>query len=146
MARSMISVVVLTPWNGARGQMAEAFLRAYGGTDMNVISCGTSPSGLVRPEAVQVMYERGLGIPAGQLPKLLLREYIDVADYIIFMGNLAKAALPKDPKARVLEWKVEDPLGTELDRWRRVRDDIEAKVKEFLQQVGISVAEAVPRR
>ncbi len=142
----MVNVVILTPWNGARGQMAEAFLRQYGGPNVNVISCGTSPSGLVRPEAVQVMYERGLGIPAGQLPKLVLREYLDVADYIIFMGNLARPAIPKDTKATVLEWKVEDPLGTELDRWRRVRDDIEAKVKEFLQQVGISVAQAVPRR
>ncbi len=142
----MVNVVVLTPWNGARGQMAEVFLRHYGGPDMNVISCGTSPSGLVRPEAVQVMYERGLGIPGGQLPKLLLREYIDVADYIILMGNLARAAIPKDTRAKVLEWKVEDPLGTELDRWRRVRDDIEAKVKEFLQQVGISVVQVVPRR
>jgi protein-tyrosine-phosphatase len=135
MAPAMVFVAILTPWNAARGQMAEAFLRYYAGDDLHVYSGGTAPAGLMRPEALQVMYERGIAIPPGLLPKLMLSEYLRAADYIIYMGALAKNAIPKDVPGKVIEWKIEDPLGTEIERWAMVRDRIEENVVNFLKDL-----------
>lgn len=133
----MVRIAILTPWNSARGQMAEAFLRYYGGDSVETYSGGTAPSGLVRPEAQAVMRERGIPIPPNLLPKPMLTKFLREADYIIFMGTLAKSAIPKDLQASAIEWKVEDPLGTEPERWVKVRDQIEGLAKDILGKVRV---------
>ncbi len=131
----MVRVAILTPWNSARGQMAEAFLRYYGGDALETYGGGTAPSGLVRPEAIRVMEERGMPLTPNLLPKPMLTQFLREADYIIFMGTLARAAIPKDLQSKAVEWKIEDPLGTEPERWVKVRDEIERNAKEFVDRM-----------
>lgn len=128
----MVRIAILTPWNSARGQMAEAFLRYYGGHAVETYSGGTAPSGLVRPEAAAVMKERGVPIPPDLLPKPMLTQFLREADCIVYMGTLAKAGIPKDLQGKAVEWKIEDPLGTEPERWVKIRDEIEDQVKALL--------------
>ena len=44
--------------NSNRSQMAEAFARMHGGSDVDAISAGSRPSGKINPRAVAAMTER----------------------------------------------------------------------------------------
>ena len=54
-------VLILCTGNSARSQMAEGWLRHYGGDKFEVFSAGTHP-GQVRPEAVAAMSELGIDL------------------------------------------------------------------------------------
>ena len=45
--------------NSNRSQMAEAFARLHGGSDVEALSAGSKPSGQINPNAVRFMAELG---------------------------------------------------------------------------------------
>ena len=55
----MPSIVFVCVANSCRSQMAEAAARALVGTQWEIWSAGSHPSGTVHPLAIQVMAERG---------------------------------------------------------------------------------------
>ena len=61
----MTRVLILCTHNSARSQMAEAFLRRYGGERFTAYSAGLNPS-TINPFTVQVMEE--LGFDPGSAP------------------------------------------------------------------------------
>lgn len=131
-------VLILCTGNSARSQMAEGWWRHWGGADWEVFSAGTHPAGRVHPLAVQVMAECGVDI-SGQRPKSLA-EFIDQPfDLVLTVCSSAERNCPVFPgAARRLHWPIEDPVGSEvgpeeqLAMFRRLRDDIAARIREFL--------------
>jgi arsenate reductase len=66
-------VLFLCTGNSARSQMAEAFLKKYGGDQYDAYSAGTEPKG-INPNTVRVMEEVGISL-SGQYSKHV-REYM----------------------------------------------------------------------
>ena len=133
----MPRVIFLCTHNSARSQMAEGFLHALGGRRYEVVSAGTEQTH-VRSEAVAVMAERGIDI-SGQASKTLDRFLRQPFDYVVTVCDRASEACPHFPNARRrLHWSLPDPSaaqGEEAARlavFRAVRDQIEARVREFL--------------
>ncbi len=132
-------VLFLCTGNSCRSQMAEGFLRAYGGDTYEAHSAGTRPSAL-NPLAVAVMREVGIDI-AGQHSK-------DVSTYasqnfalVITVCDNAREQCPIFPGPCAREhWPFADPAdaaGTEEQRravFRKVRDEIAARVRSFVDQ------------
>jgi hypothetical protein len=56
--------------NAFRSQMAEGFMRTYGGREWEVASAGVSPAGYLPGETVSMMAEKGIDV-SGQFPKTL---------------------------------------------------------------------------
>ncbi len=115
--------------NSCRSQMAEAFARALGGDEVDAWSAGSRPLGWITPKTVQVMKERGVDL-RGQRSKSL-REVPDYDwDVVVAMG--CGDACPSVSARRRLDWDVADPFGGTLEDFRRVRDDVEARVGALL--------------
>ena len=91
----------------------------------------------VHRAAVEVMREVGLDI-RGEFPKPWTDEVIQSADVIITMG--CGDACPIFPGKRYEDWEVEDPAGQDVEHVRPIRDDIEARVKTLLSQLGVARA------
>ena len=141
-------VIFLCTGNSARSQMAEAWLRHIAGDRFDVVSAGTEPS-CVNPLAIAVMKERGIDMsghtskPVGQF----IRETFQV---LITVCDNAKEKCPIFPGARKrIHWPLEDPaaaMGDEAQRlavFRRVRDEIEARVRAWVaEQMARDLAEA----
>ncbi|MBI5493274.1 MAG: arsenate reductase ArsC [Deltaproteobacteria bacterium] len=132
-ARKILFVCV---GNTCRSQMAEGFARALGNGNVEVRSAGTSAAGHVNRATAEAMNERGIDI-SGQESKQLTEEMIDWADVVVTLGCCSADRLcPADFKGKKMDWKIEDPLGRPPEVMRRVRDDIERKVKELLAESG----------
>lgn len=120
--------------------MAEGLLRAMAGDRFEVHSAGTRPVG-VRPEAVAVMREAGVDISRHRskpVEEFAGRPF----DYVITVCDSARESCPVFPAGTArLHWGFEDPAGVEGDEearlaaFRRVRDEIEGRLRAWLAEV-----------
>ena len=131
-------VLFLCTHNSARSQMAEGLLRELGGVGYDVSSAGTEQT-RVRPEAIAAMRERGIDI-SGHASKTLEQFLQQPFDYVITVCDQANEACPNFPFGKHrLHWSFPDPssaVGDEAARlavFRQVRDQIETRIREFLQ-------------
>ncbi|TMI49492.1 arsenate reductase ArsC [Candidatus Bathyarchaeota archaeon] len=117
--------------NAGRSQMAEAFAKKHG---MNARSAGTIPSAQINPTVVDAMRERGIDISSNQ-PKILTPELIRDARLVVTMGCSIEEACPKpiiaQMQKKLIEWHLEDPKGKPLGEVRKIRDEIESKVRDL---------------
>jgi len=138
-------VLFLCTGNSCRSQMGEGFLRNMAGVKFEVMSAGMDPSGEVHPLAVKVMDEVGIDI-SGQKPKdiskILGHEWIS---YVIIVCDKANATCPRlwpglADENRIF-WPFDDPAHAEgtqeekLEFFRRVRDEIRAKLADWLKSM-----------
>lgn len=130
-------VLVLCTGNSARSQMAEGLLRRQGGNRFQVFSAGTHPS-VVNPLAIEAMRE--LGIDIGQHRSKSVDDFANEKfDYVITVCDNANENCPVFPgQAKRIHWSFDDPataLGSNEERlavFRRVRDEIDARLSEFI--------------
>jgi arsenate reductase len=110
--------------------MAEAFTRHLSGGKVEATSAGTMPSPTVNLMVVKAMREKGLDLSKFK-PKLLTQQMMDSADRVITMGCSVEEQCPAG--ARPMEdWGLEDPHGKPLQTVRKIRDEVEVKVKKLL--------------
>ena len=114
--------------NSNRSQMAEAFARMQGGSEVQALSAGSKPSGQINPKAVRFMAELGYDLTTHASKSL---DQIDGEfDAVVTMG--CGDNCPWVP-ARVREdWALPDPKHMDDDRYRAVRDEIARRVKTLL--------------
>jgi arsenate reductase len=138
-------VLFLCTGNSARSQMAEAFLRACAGDHFEVHSAGLEPKGLILPEVIAVMKERGLDLTR-QTSKGV-REYLGkvvFAHTITVCGDAEENCLAVFLNMGSHEhWPFDDPAkfqGSDSDRLeftRNIRDPIDQRIIHWLADQGI---------
>jgi protein-tyrosine-phosphatase len=129
----MKNILFVCVENSCRSQMAEGWARHLGHGRGNVFSAGSRPSGKVNDDAITVMRERGIDLSAqtskgfDALPDLTW-------DYVITMG--CGDECPFVPALVRLDWDLSDPKGKPLEFFREVRDEIEHRVRQLLDNLG----------
>jgi arsenate reductase (thioredoxin) len=134
-------VLFLCTGNSARSQMAEAFLRKYGGDPFEAYSAGIEPKG-IDPYTERVMREVGVSL-SGQYSKDI-KEYMGKIHfaYVIILCDEAEKSCPATfpGMGQRLHWSFEDPAGVagsdeeKLTKFREVRDTIEQRIKAWLAE------------
>lgn len=130
-----IRVLILCTGNSARSQMAEGLLRHDGGYRFDVKSAGTIAS-FVRPHAIEAMREIGIDISAHR--SKCVDEFIgEEFDYVVTVCDNANENCPVFPgKSKRIHWSFDDPAESgDIGVFRRVRDEIRAKLAEFIDFV-----------
>ena len=131
-------VLILCTGNSCRSQMAEALFRKLGKGDWESFSAGSRPAGYVHPLAIEAMKELGVDISENQSKHA--GEFLGQPfDLVVTVCDGAKESCPTLPRARTTDhWPFEDPAGAEgtdeekLRVFRRIRDEISARIKKFL--------------
>lgn len=121
--------------NAGRSQLAAAILRQLAGDRVRVRTAGSEPASAVKSTIVQALDEIGVPI-GGEFPKPLTDEVVRASDVVITMG--CGDACPIYPGRRYLDWELDDPAGLPLARVREIRDDIEARVRALLVELGVN--------
>ncbi len=118
--------------------MAEGFLKKYR-KDWHIESAGTFPVG-INPIAVAVMAESGIDISKNS-SKSVSQFISNSFDLVITVCDNARRScpvFPGDARTRYIHWGFEDPSAAagnyeeRLDSFRKTRDLIDGKIKEFL--------------
>ena len=121
--------------NMIRSQMAEGFARNGGSAFVEAYSAGVRHTGMVSEEAVHVMTEKGIDIKR-QHSKGFDEVRLEDMDYIVNMSGYAnESVFPASLPATVISWKIGDPLGGSIARFRTVRDEIGTRVDELLRRI-----------
>lgn len=124
-------VLFLCTHNSARSQMAEGFLRALDGDRSEVFSAGTEVT-RVHPLAIEAMREAGIDISSHR-SKSLDELRGQPFDLLITVCDSAKESCPILPGVREkLHWSFEDPSTGDIETFRRVRDEIRARVARLV--------------
>jgi len=138
-----IKVIFICVHNSARSQMAEAFLKKYGGEKFEVTSAGLEP-GILNPVVVEVMKEIGIDI-SGNKTKSVFDFYKNgnFFNYVITVCDESQSErCPIFPGVvKQMHWGFTDPssfegaLEDKKVKTRKVRDEIDTKIKQWLQEI-----------
>ncbi len=137
MASHKLKVLFLSTGNATRSLIAEGFLRSLTGDRFDIVSVGIERSAS-SPLASEVMKEAGIDI-SGQKTKSVAQSLKEQFGRVITICDTTKERSPIFPFALdVLYWNIVDPntAGGLPDQkkevFRRVRDEIQDKVKQFV--------------
>jgi arsenate reductase len=123
--------------NAGRSQMAAALLAHHAGDRVVVRSAGTAPADTINPVVVDAMAEIGIDLDAtGAAPKKLTDAAVEASDVVITMG--CGDECPFYPGKRYLDWAVDDPAGKDLAEVRKIRDDIDGRVRSLVDDLVIT--------
>ncbi len=118
--------------NAGRSQMAAALLDRYAAGRIHIRSAGSEPASALNPRVVEAMGEIGLDI-SREFPKPLTDDYVRAADVVITMG--CGDTCPIYPGKRYEDWELDDPAGQDLDAVRRIRDEIDVRIKKLVGEL-----------
>ncbi len=137
-----LSVLFVCSHNSARSQMAEGWLRHLAGDDLDVYSAGVNP-GTLNPLAVRAMNEVGVNIADHKAEGVDTYLGKIIVDYLVIVCDKASQTCPRVwPGLRErMFWPFDDPSSAQgsdeekLEVFRRVRDEIKAKIENWLIEV-----------
>ncbi len=121
--------------NSNRSQMAEAFARILGGSNIEAFSAGSKPSGVVNPKAIASMQEIGYDLcthkskSLDDIPNLHF-------DFVATMGCGDSCESVSGNKK--VDWPIPDPKYLDAKQFGEVRDQVREQVRLQLQKMGIS--------
>ena len=127
------TVLFVCVHNAGRSQMAAGLLSQLAGDRVDVRSAGSEPADELNPVVLEAMREKSIDLSREQ-PKQLDTQAVAEADAVITKG--CGDACPTFPGKRYEDWELEDPAGRDLADVRRIRDEIEARVRTLLADLG----------
>lgn len=138
-------VLFICVHNSGRSQMAEAFLRYYGGDAFEVTSAGLTPADHINPLVVEVMKEEGIDLTTKETRSVFeLFRQGRLFEYVITVCNQAgEEGCPVFPGVtRRWHWPFPDPgaaRGSRAEKLARVRE-IRDAIKERILKPDLRVS------
>jgi len=133
MTAEAAEVLFVCVHNAGRSQMAAGLLEQLARGRVNVRTAGSDPADEINPVAVEAMAEVGVDL-SNEFPKPLTDDAVRAADVVITMG--CGDACPIYPGKRYEDWELDDPAGKDLETVRRIRDEIEERVRSLLEELA----------
>ena len=124
----MESVLFVCVENAGRSLMAETFMRRYA-PHVKVASAGTRPAARPNHAVVQAMQE--VGIKIDKTPTALAPHMLEGSTRVVNMGCMDRQECPALFVDDVADWSIPDTKGQTIQEVRRIRDIIQAQVKEM---------------
>jgi multimeric flavodoxin WrbA/protein-tyrosine-phosphatase len=118
--------------NACLSQMAGAFAQTLAGDKLDVFSAGGQPAEKLNPIMVEAMQEKEIDMGFRQATSINAVLATEKPDLVILMGSDGTVAVPDDIPREL--WNFTEP--EDLNAMRQLRDDIEAKVMEFIKCLG----------
>jgi arsenate reductase (thioredoxin) len=130
-------VLFVCTQNAGRSQMAQALFERHAPEDVRAESAGADPTDRVHPVVAEAMREIGIDV-SDRRPKKLTLEMQLHADWAITLACGAKC--PYVPSV-VEDWDVSDPAGRPIEEVRLIRDEIEQRVTDLLENRLVQIRE-----
>lgn len=138
-----IKVLFVCVHNSARSQMAEAYLKYFGGNKFEVESAGLEPGNL-NPLVVEVLLEDGIDISKNKTKSVFdMFKQGRIFNYVITVcDETAAERCPIFPGiTKRLHWSFTDPSTLEgtyqekINETRKIRDEIKNKIIKWINEI-----------
>jgi arsenate reductase (thioredoxin) len=126
-----LNILFVCVGNQGRSVMAERLFRRAAGDRHAARSAGSAPGNATHPAVLEALEEVGLDA-SNHVPAKLDDERIGWADVIVATCD---DACPVIPGKRYVSWQIEDPAGRPLSEVRKIRDEIDARVRELAAEL-----------
>ena len=123
--------------NAGRSQMAAGLVNLHARGRVHVRSAGSTPASEINAAAIAALREVGVDMTEAY-PKPLTDEVVRAADVVITMG--CGDACPIYLGKTYQDWAIDDPASQDIETVRRIRDDLDARVRTLLGELGIESA------
>lgn len=120
--------------NSCRSPMAEALARHLAADVIEPSSAGLRPLGYVMEETLVVLAEAGVPCD-GLASKPLRRDALTAASLVVNLSGTPAEKLFDVAASPVEDWQVGDPFGSDLGVYRRIRDEIETRVRDLARRL-----------
>jgi len=137
-----VKVAFVCVQNAGRSQMAHAFAeRELAGRDLDVdvLTGGTDPADAVHGNVVTAMDEVGIDV-SDRSPREVAPDELADADVVVTMGCSAEGVCPATWRGDARDWALEDPHGKAPAATREIRDEIERRVGDLLDELAGDLA------
>ena len=118
--------------NAGRSQMAAGLVKLRSQGRVHVRSAGSDPTDQINPAVIEAMDELGVDM-SEEFPKPLTDEVVRAADVVITMG--CGDACPIYPGKKYEDWALDDPAGQDLETVRRIRDELDQRVRKLIGEL-----------
>jgi len=132
MTEEQPEVLFVCVHNAGRSQMAAGLVKLRSQGRIHVRSAGSAPGEEINQAAVAAMEELGVDM-SEEFPKPLTDEVVRAADVVVTMG--CGDACPIYPGKRYEDWALDDPAGQGLETVRRIRDELDRRVRMLIAEL-----------
>jgi arsenate reductase (thioredoxin) len=134
----MNSIMFVCKKNSRRSQMAEGFARAFSQdlTGSIIVDSSGLEASHIDPITVQVMAEIGIDIST-QTSKALSDFNPENYNAVISLCGCGTNLPPAWVTREIFEdWQLDDPEGGSIETFRRIRDEVKARVLDLLSRMA----------
>ena len=128
----MKKILFICNENAGRSQMAEAFANFYGRGLLHSHSGGSTPAARINHVVVQAMKEKGIDISRKESKSF---ELFNINEFDMIITLCSEGVCPVVVGKEERNWNVDDPKGREIEKVRLIRDEIEKKVLELVDEI-----------
>ena len=134
-----MNILFLCVGNSARSQIAEGLAKEMLGSEHNIKSAGSIPTGKVHPGAIKTMKDIGIDISNHSSKSIddLDKDFMNNLDYVITLCG-EEVCPVVNSKAKIMHWVNEDPANRTYNErqseviFKKTREDIYKLLKNFL--------------
>jgi arsenate reductase (thioredoxin) len=112
--------------------MAAGLVKLRSNGRVRVRSAGSAPGAQIDRAVIVAMNEIGVDLSEA-FPKPLTDEAVRAADVVVTMG--CGDACPIYPGKKYEDWQLDDPAGQEIEAVRRIRDEIDQRVQQLINEL-----------
>lgn len=134
------SILFVCVKNGGQSQMAAALARLHAGERAQIFSAGTQPGSSLNEESRATVETLGATFD-GEFPKPIDDELLRTVDRIVILGPEAQVSPVEGMRGTIERWITDEPSErgiTGPQRMVLVRDDIDARVRALLDELGVA--------
>jgi arsenate reductase len=131
-AKEQPEVLFVCVHNAGRSQMAAGLVKLRSEGRIHVRSAGSDPGERINPAVIEAMAELGVDM-SEEFPKPLTDEVVRAADAVVTMG--CGDACPIYPGKKYEDWALDDPEGQSLETVRRIRDELDGRVRALIAEL-----------
>jgi protein-tyrosine-phosphatase len=128
----MTKVLFVCVANSGRSLMAERIFEQLAGGRHHARSAGSAPGTQAHPQVVEALREIGIAAQ-DHIPRRLDAEALAWAD--VAVSTCSEEVCPVTPGVRRINWEFPDPKNLPLDQVRPIRDAIQRRVEQLVQEL-----------
>jgi arsenate reductase (thioredoxin) len=127
-----VNVLFVCVANSGRSVMAEQLFRQAAGDRHHARSAGSEPGRAPHPQVVEALREVGIDA-SDHVPRKLDQRALEWADLAV--STCSEEVCPVTPGVRRISWELPDPKDLSLEQVRPIRDEIERRVGELVEEL-----------